>query len=148
MSDRPGDAHPVRVSCVVVDDNAAMLGATSDLLASADMDVIAAEQTGLGALAALDALPTTVVVLDLRLPDMSGLEVARRVTEIARRKTAIVLHTSYDGTDIVPSALDAGISGVVVKSGSPAALLEAIKRVAAGGVYVDPALRGAQRGDE
>jgi DNA-binding NarL/FixJ family response regulator len=135
---KPGEP---RVSCIVVDDNPAMLGAITALLESDGVDVVATEQTGLGALEALDALPVTVVVLDLRLPDISGLDVARRVGEIARRKTAVVLYTSYEGSDLVPAALDAGASGVVVKTSSPTGLLDAIGEVSRGRVYVDPALR-------
>ena len=131
----------VPISCVVVDDNTYVADAMGDLLAGEGMDVVAIARSGIEALEALEALPTTVVVLDLRLPDLSGLEVARRAVEIARRKTAIVLYTGTGDHDLVPEALDAGASAVVLKGPAPQNLLDAISKVASGDVYVDPELR-------
>jgi DNA-binding NarL/FixJ family response regulator len=131
----------VPVSCVVVDDNSHVLDAMGDLLEGEGLDVVAVAHTGIEALEALEAMPATVIVVDLRLPDLSGLEVARRAVEIARRKTAIVLYTGSGDRDLVPEALDAGASAVVLKGPSPRNLLEAISTVASGRVYVDPDLR-------
>ena len=130
------------VSCVVVDDNRRLLDAMGELLQGEGMDVVASAQTGVEALEVLEAMPTTVIVLDLRLPDLSGLEVARRAVEIARRKTAVVLYTGTGDRDLVPEALDAGANAVVLKGPSPRNLLEAISAAAAGRVYIDPELRG------
>ena len=130
------------VSCVVVDDNSHLLDAMGDLLQTEGMNVVAVAQSGIEALEALEARPTTVIVLDLRLPDLSGLEVARRAVEIARRKTAVVLYTGTGDRELVPEALDAGASAVVLKGPSPQNLLDAISTVAAGSVYIDPELRG------
>jgi DNA-binding NarL/FixJ family response regulator len=130
------------VSCVVVDDNTHLLDAMGDLLQTEGMNVVAVAQSGIEALEALEARPTTVIVLDLRLPDLSGLEVARRAVEIARRKTAVVLYTGTGDRELVPEALDAGASAVVLKGPSPQNLLDAISTVAAGSVYIDPELRG------
>jgi two-component system, NarL family, nitrate/nitrite response regulator NarL len=132
----------VPISCVVVDDNVHLLDAMSDLLEGEGMDVVAVAHSGIEALETLEAMPTTVIVVDLRLPDLNGLEVARRAVEIARRKTAIVLYTGTGDRELVPEALDAGASAVVLKGPSARNLLEAISTVAAGQVYVDAELRG------
>jgi DNA-binding NarL/FixJ family response regulator len=130
------------VTCVVVEDNRRLLDAMGELLQGEGMDVVASAQTGVEALEVLEAMPTTVIVLDLRLPDLSGLEVARRAVEIARRKTAVVLYTGTGDRDLVPEALDAGANAVVLKGPSPRNLLDAISAAAAGRVYIDPELRG------
>jgi DNA-binding NarL/FixJ family response regulator len=130
------------VTCVVVEDNRSLLDAMGELLQGDGMDVVASAQTGVEALEVLEAMPTTVIVLDLRLPDLSGLEVARRAVEIARRKTAVVLYTGTGDRDLVPEALDAGANAVVLKGPSPRNLLDAISAAAAGRVYIDPELRG------
>jgi DNA-binding NarL/FixJ family response regulator len=128
------------VTCVVVDDNTLLLDAMGELLQGEGIDVVASAQTGIEALEALEAMPTTVIVLDLRLPDLGGLEVARRAVEIARRKTAVVLYSGTGDLDLVPEALDAGASAVVLKGPSPRNLLDAISAAAAGRVYIDPQL--------
>jgi DNA-binding NarL/FixJ family response regulator len=147
MEDSRDGTRTPQVACLVADDNPHMLEATQALLESERIEVLAVAQSGIEALEFLEARPPLVVVLDLRLPDLSGLEVARRVAEIARRKTAVIIHTSCAGPDLVPTALDAGASGVVLKGSSPTSLLDAISTVAAGRVYVDPALHLAKVAD-
>ena len=84
---------------------------------------------------------TTAIVVDLRLPDLSGLEVARRAVEIVRRQTFVILRTGAADSSIAAQALDAGARGVVLTNSSHSNLLEALSQAAAGGIYVDPALR-------
>jgi DNA-binding NarL/FixJ family response regulator len=141
---RPGSATS-KLRCLLVEDNQPLLHATESLLRDDGHDIVGLAQTGGEALRLLEEQPTTVIVLDLRLPDLSGLEVARRAAEIVRRKTVVVVHTSYADARLVDQALEAGARGVVLKDGSPAALLAAISTAAAGGVYVDPALRRGRR---
>jgi two-component system response regulator DesR len=134
-----------RVACVVADEDPDALCATVALLESAGIELLAATPSGIAALDILQARPATVVVLDARLLDLNGLDVARRVAEISRTKTQVILYTSDASPELVPRALDAGASGVVVKRSSPSNLLEAIAEVAGGGIYVDPELRGELR---
>lgn len=130
-----------KLNCVLADDHDQLLAATESLLRDEGIHVMGTGGTGLGALRLLDEQPTTVVVLDLRLPDLDGLEVARRVTEIARKKTAVVIYTSHADERMVAEALDAGVRAVVLKDGSPGNLLTALESVAADEIYVDPQLR-------
>jgi DNA-binding NarL/FixJ family response regulator len=129
------------LACVLADDHEQLLDALESLLLSKGVRVLGKARTGLGALQLLEEQPVTAVVVDLRLPDMDGLEVARRVAEIARRKTAVIIYTSYADKQMVAEALDAGARAVVIKDGSPDNLLAAMDSVAADEIYVDPQLR-------
>jgi DNA-binding NarL/FixJ family response regulator len=126
--------------CVLVDDSEQVLEALATLLVEEAIEIVGRAQTGVEALRVLEALPTTAVVLDLRLPDMDGIEVARRATEILRRKTAVILHTTWADAQQVRDSLDAGVRAVVVKDASPENLLHAIAETAAGRIYLDPRL--------
>jgi DNA-binding NarL/FixJ family response regulator len=129
------------LTCVLADDHERLLDASEGLLLSEGVRVLGKARTGVGVLQLLEKQPVTAVVVDFRLPDLDGLEVARRVAEIARRKTAVIIYTSYADEHIVSDALDAGARAVVLKDGSPENLLAALDAVAAGEIYVDPQLR-------
>lgn len=129
------------IACVVADGDPDTLGATVALLETEGIDVLAATGSGIDALAALQARPATVVLVDARLSDLNGLDVARRVAEISRQKTQVILFTGDASPEFVSDALDAGANGVVVKHSPPPNLLAAIAEVVRGGVYIDPELR-------
>lgn len=129
------------LACVLADDHDQLLDACESLLLSEGVRVLGKANTGEGALQILEEQPITAVVVDLRLPDLDGLEVARRVSEIARRKTAVIIYTSYADDKMVGEALDAGARAVVLKDGSCDNLLAAMEAVAAGEIFVDPQLR-------
>ena len=103
------------IACVVADDDPETLGATVALLETEGIDVSATD-SGIDALAALQARPATVVLVDARLSDLNGLDVARRVAEISRQKTQVILFTGDASPEFVSDALDAGASGVVRSS--------------------------------
>ncbi len=129
------------LACVLADDHDELLAACESLLENEGVRVLGKAKTGEGALQILEEQPMTAVVVDLRLPDLNGLEVARRVSEIARRKTAVIIYTSYADDKMVGEALDAGARAVVLKDGSCDNLLTAMAAVAAGEIFVDPQLR-------
>jgi DNA-binding NarL/FixJ family response regulator len=129
------------LACVLADDNEQLLVAAEGLLLREGIPILAKATTGAGVLQLLEQQPITTVVADLRLPDLDGLEVARRVAEIARRKTAVIIYTSYADEKMVAEALDAGARAIVLKDGSPGNLLAALAAVASGVVYIDPQLR-------
>jgi DNA-binding NarL/FixJ family response regulator len=133
------------VSCLLVDDNRALLGALSALLRDAGVDVAGTAETGVAALTFLQGEPVRVILTDLRLPDFGGVDLARRSVEIARRKTAVIVYTSEADPGTLTEALDAGARGVVLKDASPEKLLQAISTVARGGTYVDPRLKRGPR---
>jgi DNA-binding NarL/FixJ family response regulator len=129
------------IACLLADDHEHLLDAAEVLLRREGVRVLGKATTGVGVLQILEQQPVTAVVVDLRLPDLNGLEIARRVAEIARRKTAVIIYTSHADEQMVSDALDAGARAVVLKNGSPDNLLAALDSVAADEIYVDPQLR-------
>jgi two-component system, NarL family, response regulator NreC len=128
------------LACVLADDHDQLLDACESLLLSEGIRVLGKSRTGEGVLQILEEQPITAVVVDLRLPDLNGLEVARRVSEIARRKTAVIIYTSSANEQMVGEALDAGARAVVLKDGSDN-LLDALAAIAEGKIFGDPQLR-------
>ncbi len=126
------------LACVLADDHKQVLDGAESLLQDQGVRVLGKSRTGIGVLQILEAQPVTAVVVDLRLPDLDGLEVARRVTEIARRKTAVIIYASHADERTIGEALDAGARAIVLKDGSPEHLLAALDAVAAEKIYVDP----------
>jgi DNA-binding NarL/FixJ family response regulator len=141
MGGSSGIDHGPNLSCILVDDNRLVLGALASLLESQGITVAGVARGGLEALRLLQNSPAATLVLDVNMPDLGGLEVARRAGEIARRKHPIVFYSSYVDTSFVAEALDAGAQAVVLKDAPPTNLLDALAAVAAGRIYIDPRLR-------
>jgi len=134
----PTTAQPGLVCLLAGHDEHAEL---EPLLAREGIEVFGVAQTGVEALKILQQRPRTAIVIDSGLADLDWLEVARRATEIVRRQTFVILHTSWANSGTVARGLDAGARGIVLRSESHSSLLEALARVAAGAIYIDPALR-------
>jgi DNA-binding NarL/FixJ family response regulator len=128
------------VTCLLADDSEPILEALVDFLRNEGIEILGAARTGVEALRLLERCDPTVFVLDVRLPDLGGVEVARRAGEIARRKPAVILYTSYPDRGLATRALAVGARAVVLKDVPPANLLEAIAVVVDGGIYIDPRL--------
>ena len=126
------------LACVLADDHKQLLDGAESVLQDQGLRVLGKSRTGIGVLQILEAQPVTAVVVDLRLPDLDGLEIARRVIEIARRKTAVIIFASHADERTIAQALDAGARAVVLNDGSPEHLLDALHAVAAEEIYVDP----------
>jgi DNA-binding NarL/FixJ family response regulator len=129
------------VTCVIVDDHPGVLDAVSRALARAGVSIVGIASDGAGALKQVEATQPQVALIDIGLPDISGIEVARSFTRSAK-STAVVLYTGLGEPAALREGIDAGARGFVVKSSSLADLTEAVKTVAAGGTYVDPVLAG------
>lgn len=150
----PGGAWRV----VVVDDQALVVSAFEMLLnAQADLEVAGSAADGAAALALLRRLRlrgrgADVVLMDIRMPVMDGVEAigAMRAEEGLREIPVLVL-TTFDEEELVLGALRAGARGFLLKDASPGLLLEAVRTVAAGGSWLDPAVTGtvlAHLGDD
>jgi DNA-binding NarL/FixJ family response regulator len=128
------------VTCVVADDHPAILQTVRSFLElEEDIAVIGEASRGDEALARIEALRPAVAVLDVRMPGLDGIEVARRAG-VSTPETAAVLYTGYGDRGLVSDALDAGVRGYVLKEAPLEDLLRAIKLVARGSAYVDAAL--------
>jgi two-component system, NarL family, nitrate/nitrite response regulator NarL len=134
------------LTCVVADDHPAVLAAVSRALADENVEVVGHARDGDEALAAIEALRPAIALLDVRMPGMTGIEVAGRLSE--GHETSVILYTAYDDPAVVIDALDAGVRGFVLKRAPLDDLFRAIKLVAGGSTYIDAALAGALAASE
>jgi two-component system response regulator DesR len=128
------------IRVLLAEDQAMVLGALSALLEiESDIAVVARASTGTEALALALAQPPDVVVTDIEMPGLAGLE---RAGELRRRGSParIVILTTFARPGYLRRALDAGASGYLLKDAPSHRLADAIRRVAGGGRAVDPEL--------
>jgi DNA-binding NarL/FixJ family response regulator len=101
-----------------------------------DLEVVAECSDGEQALAAIEQHRPDVALLDIRMPGLDGLEVARRVAGI----TNVVIVTTFGHDEYVDQALDAGACGFLLKDSGPALLLAAVRAAAVGDALISPEL--------
>jgi DNA-binding NarL/FixJ family response regulator len=129
---------PVRV--VVVDDQALVRGAFRLLVDSApDLEVVGEGENGAEAVSLVRDLGPDVVLMDIRMPVMDGLEATRAVAALEVATRVLVL-TTFDLDEYVFGALRAGASGFLLKDTPPAQLLEGIRVVARGEALLAPSV--------
>jgi len=102
-----------------------------------DMTVVGEANDGAEAVAMLSQRPADVALMDIRMPNMDGVEATRRLVSSGSRTRVLVL-TTFDLDEYVFAALKAGASGFLLKDARPADLLNAIRTVAAGDSVVAP----------
>ena len=125
-----------RIRVLLADDHEAMLDRVTKLL-GADCDVVGAVSDGRQALEAARELRPDVLVLDISMPVMNGIETARRLRQ-AGAKTRIIFLTVHDDPDYAREALETGVLGYVIKSRIASDLVAAINEVHAGRSFVSP----------
>lgn len=126
----PQPRSPIRV--LLVDDHRLMReGVRASLEAASGFEVVGECGDGESVLAACAKTKPDVILLDLRLPGVDGLEVARRL-RAGRSSARVLMLTMYDYEDIVAAVRKTGAMGFVPKSAPPSALRNAILKVAAG----------------
>jgi DNA-binding NarL/FixJ family response regulator len=106
-----------------------------------DIEVAGEAATGVEALEQVRGLRPDVVVMDIRMPEMDGLEATRRITtDPTLSQTHILVLTTFELDEYVFGALDAGASGFLLKGGEPADLVHAIRVVAGGESLLAPSV--------
>ncbi|MFD1535940.1 response regulator [Nonomuraea guangzhouensis] len=134
------------VRVMVVDDHPMWRDGVARDLAEAGYEVVAAVGEGRQALRVAGAVLPEVVVLDLRLPDMSGAEVAKGLAGMSPSPRVLVLSASAEPDDVL-DAVKAGASGYLVKSASREEFLDAVRRTADGDAVFTPGLAGLVLGE-
>lgn len=124
---------------LLVDDHAVVRAGLRRLLAALPGAEISEAAEGRSALAAVRAEQPDVVLLDLNLPGLGGLELLRRVL-LEHPAARIMVLSMHAEALYAARALQAGAAGYLSKNASPEELLEAIRRVAAGGRYIEGAI--------
>jgi DNA-binding NarL/FixJ family response regulator len=131
-------SRPIRI--LVVDDHPIVRQGLRSLLSTyADMQIVAEAEQQRQALEAAQQHRPDVVLLDIRLPGTSGIEVARMLRREVPEARIIIL-TSYDNDDYLIGALQAGASGYLLKSVSDESLVSAIRAVHRGERLISPSL--------
>jgi DNA-binding NarL/FixJ family response regulator len=127
-----------KIRVVMVDDHAVVRAGYRTLLASAaGIEIVAEADSGETGFRAYVEHAPDIVIMDLSLPGISGLEAIRRI--IARDASAKLLAFSmHEDTAFVEQALQAGARGYISKSSAPTVLIEAVQQIAAGNIYLEP----------
>jgi DNA-binding NarL/FixJ family response regulator len=139
-----GQDTPIRV--MVVDDHPMWRDAVARDLAEAGYDVVATASDGAQALRVAGAARPDVVVLDLQLPDMSGVEVTAGLRAVHPAAHVLVLSASGEQQDVL-DAVKAGAVGYLLKSAGRGEFLDAVRRTAAGDAVFTPGLAALVLGE-
>jgi DNA-binding NarL/FixJ family response regulator len=124
---------------VVIDDHEALRGGLELMLEQAGHEVVGTAGNLAAAEDLLEHSDPDLALVDIRLPDGSGIDLTKRL--LGRRPDlAIILYTGDADAELLYEGLDSGARGYALKAGSMDELLAAISHVAAGGSYVDPRL--------
>ena len=130
----------MKIRLLLVDDHAVIRTGLRMLLGNeADVEIIGEAGTGHEAMEAVRMMDPDVVLMDIGLPDISGIEATRSI-RAAHPRTAVVALTIHEDEEYFFKMLDAGALGYVPKRAAPEELLTAIRAAAKGEVYLFPSL--------
>ncbi|GAA2099947.1 response regulator transcription factor [Actinomadura alba] len=135
---------PLRV--MVVDDHPMWRDAVARDLSDAGYDVVATAGEGRAAVRIAGAVRPQVVVVDLQLPDISGVEVTRQLVAADPSVRVLVLSASGEQEDVL-GAVKAGATGYLIKSAGRDEFLDAVRRTAVGDAVFTPGLAGLVLGE-
>ncbi len=126
---------------VLIADDQSMVRAGLALLLSGeeDIDVVAEARDGLEAVAKAARCDPTVILMDIRMPELDGLEATRRIIAADEQARVLIL-TTFGLDEYVYEALRSGASGFVLKDDPPEQLIGAVRTVAAGDALLSPAI--------
>jgi DNA-binding NarL/FixJ family response regulator len=128
------------IRVLVADDQSMVRAGFRMLLAGEqDIEVVAEASNGLEAVAKAGRFHPSVVLMDIRMPELDGLQASRRILS-ADNAARILILTTFDLDEYVYEALSAGASGFVLKDDPPEQLIAAVRTVAAGDALLSPAI--------
>jgi DNA-binding NarL/FixJ family response regulator len=129
----------VTVRVVIADDQPLMRAALRMCLeAEDDVEVVGEAADGAAVVELAARLRPDVVVMDIRMPGMDGIEATRRLTGLPGRPVRVLVITTFDLDEYVVDAIRAGASGFLLKDATPEDLLHAVRVVAAGEALLSP----------
>jgi DNA-binding NarL/FixJ family response regulator len=131
-----------KLRVAVVDDHPIVLAGLKALIErEPDMEFVGEAMCGTAALSLIREARPDIAVIDLSIPEITGLEIARRLAD-EQPEVKVLILTLHDESDSLRQSLEAGVSGYLVKRSAADELIRAIRAVAAGGLYLDPTIAG------
>lgn len=131
-----------RLRVALADDHPVVLAGVKSLLQETpDLEVVGHATTGLTALALIVATSPDVAVIDISMPDLNGIELARHVARDCPAVRLVAL-TMHEDQAYLQQMLAAGARGYLLKRSAAEELVRAVRAVAAGGLFLDPAIAG------
>jgi DNA-binding NarL/FixJ family response regulator len=131
---------PVEITCLIVDDHEVVReGLRLALSRSPQVRVVGEAGDGESAVALVERRRPDVVLMDIRMPGMDGLDATRMIME-REPQTAVIIFTAYSERALLARGLESGARGYLLKEAAHDTLLRAIEKVATGESFVDPAL--------
>ena len=129
-------ATPIRV--LLADDQPLIrLGYRMVLSSAPDLELVGEAETGAAAVDLTTALRPDVVLMDVRMPGMDGIDATRRIVSESPQSRVLIL-TTFDLDEYAYAALNAGASGFLLKDAQPAELIAAIRTIARGDAVIAP----------
>jgi DNA-binding NarL/FixJ family response regulator len=126
------------ITVMVVDDHAVVRAGLKELLGAApDIDVVGTAEDGERAVELYAEAQPEVVLMDLSMPGLDGVEATRRIVALGDPVQVVVL-TSFSDRDRIVAALDAGAVGYLLKDAEPEDILRGVRAAAGGGSPLDP----------
>jgi len=130
----------MKTRIVLADDHPIVRAGLRTLIGETDdLELVGEATSGPQALDVILATRPAVAIIDISLPQMNGIALARRLAQECP-STGVIVLTSHEGRSHFNQALDAGVRGYVLKKSAAACLIHAIRGVLDGGLYVDPAI--------
>jgi DNA-binding NarL/FixJ family response regulator len=134
---------PDEITCLIVDDHEVVReGLRLSLSRASHIRVIGEAADGASAIALVERRKPAVVVMDVRMPGMDGLEATKEIMKKVP-ETAVLIFTAFSERALLDRALDSGAKGYILKEAPHEDLLRAIEQIGRGGMYVDRALTPA-----
>ena len=143
MAEDNGAAAEHEITCLIVDDHEVVReGLRLSLSRAPNIRVIGEAADGKSAIALAERRRPDIVIMDVRMPEMDGLE-ATKVLGERNPDIPVLIFTAYSERSLLSRGLDSGAKGYILKEAPHQTLVRAIEKVSSGEVYVDPALMPA-----
>lgn len=127
-----------KIKLIIADDHPVMRsGVKTVLLTDSQIEIVSESNNGEDAYNSIKKYLPDIALIDIEMPKMTGLEIARRLSE-EKIKTKIIFLTMYKEQDMFDEAMDAGAYGYVLKENAVEDVLESVKSVCEGRYYISP----------
>jgi NarL family two-component system response regulator LiaR len=139
---------PDEITCLIADDHAVVReGLRLALARSPQVRIVGEAADGESAIELARRRKPAVIVMDMRMPGMDGIQATTKILEEAP-ELGVIIFTAFSERALLARAIESGARGYILKEASHATLLKAIERVAAGETFVDPALMPSMVGEQ